>query len=295
MPKTIGENIVVKFGHLLEWSIQKWLIATGKTVNIDEVPWMIGPMSTAYKIGVDFYAEYAKENGLEIIENQKDAGLLEDFSILQSQYFDPAKVHPEVHRFYENTSCYKMDVWSQWFGLMQPFAKTLIAAVSREIEQFNLPLSPLEVSKGMSSRVIKLVDSKTGETKFTCWLRQAASHGKVIYAGFYTTCKPPLYDGICVKVVFPLPSGFVSVILKPEHQPDGSFKLISNGKKFGDAGYYRVHKLNDKKLKVKYLPLKEVIHVFVDKEGILRTDHELKYWGMKFLHLHYKMTKAETA
>src|SRR5690349_4823255 len=106
MAKTITQNIIIKFGHLLEWSIQKWLIATGKTVNIDDVEWMLGPMATGYKIGTNFYAEYAKENGLEVVENQKDAGLLEDFSILESKYFDPAKVYPEVHRFYENTSCY---------------------------------------------------------------------------------------------------------------------------------------------------------------------------------------------
>ncbi len=61
MAKSIGENIVVKFGHLLEWSIQKWLILTGKMVNIDDVPWMLGPMSTSYEVGTNFYADYARE------------------------------------------------------------------------------------------------------------------------------------------------------------------------------------------------------------------------------------------
>jgi hypothetical protein len=291
MQKSVKDKIVIKFGHLLEWSIQKWIIASGKTVNIADVPWMTGPSSTAYKIGPSFYQDYAKLHDLQVKENDKDAGLLDDFSALKSTHFAPEKVHPEVHRFYEKTSCYKMDVWSQWFGLLQPFAKTLIATVSAEIEQFNLPISPLEVSKGMSSQVIKLVNRKSNKTEFTCWLRKAEAHGKVIYAGFYTTCKPPLYDGQCVKVVFPLPSGFVSVILKPEHQPDGSFKLISHGNKFGEPGYYRVHQLNEKTLKVKYLPLKEMIHVYVDKDNVLRTDHEFRFWGMKFLHLHYKMNE----
>jgi hypothetical protein len=35
----------------------------------------------------------------------------------------------------------------------------------------------------------------------------------------------------------------------------------------------------------------EWITVYVDGEGVLRADHELFFWGMPFLRLHYKMEK----
>lgn len=29
-----------------------------------------------------------------------------------------------------------------------------------------------------------------------------------------------------------------------------------------------------------------------DKEGVVRTDHTFSFWGIKFLHLHYKVVQA---
>lgn len=43
------------------------------------------------------------------IERADDAGLIPDFSVLESPEFDPAKVFPEVRHFYEHTSLYRMD------------------------------------------------------------------------------------------------------------------------------------------------------------------------------------------
>jgi hypothetical protein len=92
-----------------------------------------------------------------------------------------------------------------------------------------------------------------------------------------------------VKVVFPLPKGNVTVILKAEVQQDGSMKLLSDGKKIGESGYYRLQRAGDKQLRVKFIPLKEVIHVYEDDYGVMRTDHSFRFWGIKFLELHYKI------
>jgi hypothetical protein len=97
-----------------------------------------------------------------------------------------------------------------------------------------------------------------------------------------------------VRVVFPLPKGNVSVVLKPEFRPDGSFRLISNGLGFGGAGYYRVRHHKPGFVKVRMIPLKESIHVFEDEYGDLRTDHEFRFWGIKFLTLHYKLIPTPT-
>src|SRR4029078_12123865 len=115
----------------------------------------------------------------------------------------------------------------------------------------------------------------------------------IVYAGFYTTSSVPEYEGECVKVVFPLPKGNVVVILRPVLNPDGSFSLISDGNKIGGPSYYRTHYLSPGKIKVRRIPMHEHIHLFVDSEGVLRTDHSFKFWGIKFLLLHYKIMEKK--
>ena len=80
------------------------------------------------------------------------------------------------------------------------------------------------------------------------------------------------------------------MILRVEVQEDGSLLLVSQGKKFGDPGFYFL--LMDAKGQhhAKYIPsFHESLHVYVDHEDVLRTDHVLNMWRCKALHLHYKM------
>lgn len=278
------------FGTCLQWFIHLWIRATGKSVSLEEHPWLEGPIG-GRRIGADFYEEYAASAGLKLIRSDPEAGLVQDFDDLTGPTFNAAESHPAVRDFYEHTAQYSMDVWSQWSGPMQPFARILIAAVSSKMEQLNLPLSPIDTSRGMTSEVIRLVDAQTGELRYTGWLRRTEASGAVIYVGFYTQCVPPGHDGPVVKVVFPLPGGSSTVLLRAENQPDGSFKLISDGQEFGNVGYYRLHKVGKNRIRVKYLPLKEVIHVYEDKQGVLRTDHTFGFAGMKLLTLHYKINR----
>lgn len=276
-------------GSFLRWSINSWLNVTGKSISLAQHPWLHGPVSEGNVIGEDYYERFAKREGL-VLEVPEKGGLLPDFNAVTAGSTIPAsRLHPAVKDFYEQTVLYKLDVWGQWFTPIAFFARVLITSVSRKMNQLNIPLSPLETSRGMSSRIIQLKDPATGIVKYTCWLRKSVKSDKVVYAGFYTSCTTG--EGTYVKVVFPLPKGNVTVLLKAEVQEDGGVKLISAGKKIGHAGYYRVMKISDDKVKVRYIPLKESIHVYEDNEGQLRTDHEFRFWGVKFLHLHYKINK----
>jgi hypothetical protein len=277
------------FGNFLRWCINTWLNVTGKSISLAENPWLRGPISEGNVIGEDFYSRFAQSENLKL-EVPQNGGLLPKFSVVTVDSEIPdSRLQSAVRDFYEQTVRYKMDVWGQWSLPISFFAKILIRSVSKKMNQLNIPLSPLETSLGMSSEVIQLKDPNTGEVRYTCWLRKTLKSNKVVYAGFYTHCITP--KGTFVKVVFPLPKGNVTVLLKANVQADGSVKLISAGKGIGDAGYYRVLNIDKEKVKVRYIPLKESIHVFEDKEGTLRTDHEFRFWGMKFLHLHYKMNK----
>ncbi|MBV9959296.1 MAG: hypothetical protein JO360_12800 [Acidobacteria bacterium] len=281
-------------GRFIEWFFRTWVRLFGRRVRRGEMPWLDGPLGSSEKIGADYYQKLIGKASVTARVNEPGAGLMRDFQRLKSASFDPQQVDQRVRDFYERTTDYRLDVWSQWSTLFRPFAWLLVSNVSRRIQQLNLPISPLETSRGMSSDVIQLADEETGEILYTCWLRKVLATGDVVYAGFYSTCQPPNYDGECVKVSFPLPQGNATVVLKPIAHPDGSLELKSSGWSFGDPGYYRIHQTGEKTLKVRLIrALKESIRVYVDESGTLRTDHIFSFWRTEMLRLHYKIMPVE--
>ena len=88
------------------------------------------------------------------------------------------------------------------------------------------------------------------------------------------------------------PYGSATVFLRPEGQPDGSFKLISSGTRFGEPGFYRMVEAGAEHWRVRYLrTLREFFHVYVDRQGTLRTDHTVRFLGLTPLRLHYKLER----
>ena len=291
--RTVRPNAVeVGLGDALEWGIQRWVAWSGREARVSEASWLEGPIGDR-RIGPDFYAGYARDEGLELVEGDPETGLLTDFAVLADRGFDAAMVRPEIRDFYERTARYGLDVRPEWSGPLRYSARTLIYLVSRNIQQLNLPVSPVPADAGMSSELIGLRDPLTNEAPYCGWLRRSVATGAVIYAGFYTTCALPGREGRFVKVVFPLPGGSATVVLRPENRPGGSLALVSDGEGFGDAGYYRVHRGSDDMLRAKYVPIKEEIHVFVDRAGTLRTNHTLALWRARFLTLHYEISRRD--
>jgi hypothetical protein len=279
-------------GAIGEVLIRLFIRIFGRSVVKSDAPWLQGPIGPAGKIGEAAYEHVAEREGLRI-ERADDAGLIPDFSVLESPDFDPTKVIPEVRHFYEHTSLYRMEVWSDAAILTRVFLWLLVTTVSRRMDQLNFPVSPLDVSRGMTSEVLPVRRLATGEIVYTGWLRKFAGTGRVIYAGFYTTERPPSCSGRCVKVVFPLPRGSATVLLRPGVDPDGSFRLISSGTRFGGPGFYRMLETDEARWKVRYLrTLREFFHVYLDEERTLRTDHLVKFLGLTVLRLHYKLTQA---
>ncbi len=267
--------------------INLWVRSTGTRLTYAMHPWLRGPMADTLRIGPDFYNVYARSEGLDV-HRSPDGGLVNDFGrAVADGSPNRASLSSAVIHFYEHTAAYRFEVWSEWYAPVSWAAKALIALVSRDMDQMNIPLHPLETSRGMSNDVIHLCDPQTGALVYACWLRRTRKTGRVVYAGFYSDVR--IGGEPFVRVVFPVQHGNATVLLRVEVQPDGSVILVSRGKGIGDAGYYRVQRSGPDAVRVKYVPLKETIHVFQDEEGVLRTDHIFSFWRRKFLHLHYKM------
>jgi hypothetical protein len=271
--------------------IRLWVRATGRRVRKQSAPWLECPMGPPGRIGAEFYAYLAERDCLQI-KPSPDAGLLPSFDALKGADFDSCAVHPAIRDFYEHTACYRLEAWSEAGMVSRLFLWLLTRFVSRSMDQLNFPVSSLELAGGMTSEVLPLVENATGSRVFTGWLRRLAVTERVIYIGLYSIERPPNSPNPCVKVSFPLPYGSSTVFLRPEAQPDGSFKLISSGARFGDPGFYRMVETDATTWKVRYLrTLRELFHVYVDQEGILRTEHSVRFAGIQVLRLHYKMER----
>ena len=271
-------------GHLADWVTQRWVQFSGKLVDLGEEQWLDGPIGNTDKIGDSYFGNY------QATTSDEEIGLVQDFQILGSDDFNPNTIAPEIVDFYENTAHYDLDVWSQWSGVFKPFGWLLNVIFSRRLQQMNMPMSALDTSKGMTSEVVPLTDGH-GKHLGTGWLRKLISTGEIIYVGVYSHCKPTKFAGECIKVIFPLPNGSATVVMKPDARPDGSLMLASVGNGFGDAGFYLIVRKKGSEAWIKYVKgLKETIHVYIDNKE-LRADHILKLFGATFLRLHYRMRR----
>lgn len=279
-------RIGAQFIYLLIWIF-------GRRRKRDAVGWLAGPVG-GETIGDATYQEVCDAEGLRIERNAQGAGLIPSFEQLRAPSFDPTKVHPAIRDFYEHTASYAMDVWSQTYFPASIGMWLLVKTISRQVNQLNFPLSPLDTAHGMVSEIIAM-RRPDGSVRYTGWFRTLA-HGKaVLYTGFYMTETSPTLQVPCVKVVFPMPSGNATVVLRPMAEPDGSFVLDSSGHSFGDAGFYRMQRAGTDLRVWQITSLKEHFRVFVDDQGTLRCDHKVRFLGLPVLSLHYKIFKRAEA
>jgi len=269
---------------------QRWVCLTGRQLPATEAVWLDGPIGKTRLIGEHVFNDYAQQHELrQIVEGER--GLLPNFDILAKGNSSIANVSNEVRDFYEHTSEYDLDAWSEWCSAFRPFGGALGLIFSRRLQQLNVPLSPMDSAKGMTSSVISMQDAQ-GQVLQTAWVRKLHATGNVLYAGMYSTCQPPRQSSRCVKVVFPLPNGNAIVVMKAVGHADGSLSVQSIGDGFGDAGFYFTVRGKDGSLHARYVKtMKEEIRVYPAEHDTVRADHTLWLWGKQFLRLHYRMKR----
>jgi hypothetical protein len=281
-------------GLVLQFCIE-WLVRlAGRRVERKDAPWLECVLGKPGVIGTGVYQQIADEQGLEL-STPPDAGLIPDFEALRGPSFDPDAVDPRIRHFYEHAALYHLEVWSEVYFAGKLVLWLLVEFISRRMDQLNFPISSMEVAKGMTSEIVQLRERESGKLRHTGRLRRFRSTGKVIYAGLYSTLRLPGEANPCVKVTFPC-YGSSNVYLRPCAYADGTFGLVSTGAAFGKSGFYRIVEAGPNAWKVRaFTTLHEIFHVYVDEEGVLRTDHEIRFMGLTILRLHYKMTMAHKA
>ncbi|HEY3053941.1 MAG TPA: hypothetical protein VGK04_11205 [Thermoanaerobaculia bacterium] len=279
-------------GALTDWITQQWVKLTGKRVRLEDVPWLQGPIGKTTGIGHDYFLRLATEQGYVVNASEGVRGLL-NFEDLRGPSFQPELVDRTVRSFYESTSEYEFESWSEWCGAFKPFGMVLAFLFSRRLQQLNVPLNSLDTSGGTTSQVIQLRDPQSGNVTLTAWIRMLRRTGNVLYAGSYSVVRIPGHPNPCVKVVFPLPNGNAIVIMKPEVDAEGTFTISSSGERFGDPGFYFTVHRSGGPVSARYVrTMRESIRVYrADEPREVRADHVLRIWRRVFLRLHYRLRR----
>jgi hypothetical protein len=260
---------------------------TSRRLAEDEAPWLVGPSAERDVVGHNWVALMAAELGGHTSVGPEH-GLLPSFTDLAGSGFDPTKVDPRIADFYEHTTRWRLDLWSQWSPYAWPFGAMITALFSQRLQQLSLPMRPLDVSYGMDSTVVHVHD-KDASVVGAAWLRNMRKTGSTTYSGLYGSQTLPGSTQPSVRVVFPLPLGSVQVFLQPAADGRGGLHLRSPLGRFGSDGAYLVLRRRDGVLNARRIPIAEHFHLFVDYDGNVRADHTLKLWHIPAVRLHYRM------
>ena len=280
-------------GTLGAWFIHMLIWVFGRRRPSREIAWLMGPMGQRH-IGDRPYEETAQAEGLTLERNAEQGGLIPSFADLASSDFDPDRVDPRIRSFYENTAGYRLDAWATTYFPARVALWLLVKTISRRVDQLNFPLEGLETARGMTSEIV-LLRRGDGTIKYTGWFRKLRTTARAIYTGFYMTERIPHPDTRCVKVVFPMPNGNATVVLRPENDVAGGLRLSSNGTGYGDVGFYRMTRLDAEHVRVWTIrTLHETFRLYIDDEGVVRCDHDVRFLGFRVLSLHYRISPAAT-
>lgn len=269
---------------------RRWWRLAGRPVDLSspDQAFLTAPYNERGEIGDAWLDSYGALGRIEPVSPEQ--GLVNDMSELDGPEFAAADLHPLVRDFYEHTASWRMEVWAQWNPVFAPGGYAMAALFGQRVEQLALPTAPLSVSRGMSSEVRVVVDD-AGQRLGAAWLRRLRMDDSPVYSGFYRIRNLPGDPQPQVAVAFPLEMGNVHVFLTPSAGPDGALTLRSRSVRFGADGAYVSVRVGERWFAAQP-PLRESFRVFIDDEGVLRTDHELRvgrYWALR---LHYRLERS---
>ena len=148
--------------------------------------WLSAPMHNGQTIGDGWLQAAAATHHGTVREDVPGGGLLADMAQLDGPGFEAAELRPEIRDFYEHTSDWRMEVWTQWNPAFQPGGELVSRMFGRRVQQLALPTRPLDVAHGMDSRVAIIADADD-EQRAAAWIRTLRSTGKYVYSGCYST------------------------------------------------------------------------------------------------------------
>ncbi|WP_210417297.1 hypothetical protein [Cellulomonas sp. Y8] len=277
----------------MDGATRLWVRATGRRVDLATTPWLQGPVGDVDRVGDAWLPGEAARLGAtvggSVDPGAGTSGLLGSMADLDRTDFAADALAAPVRRFYECTSGWRLDAWVGWAPWAWPFGWAVAALFARRLDQLALPMRSLDPAHGMSSAVTPLV--RDGDQVGALWLRRLRATGRIVFSGLYGVVRLPGSAEPAVRVTFPLPRGRLVVLLRPTATARGGLVLTSGAGGWGDPGAYLVVD-RPGGCWARRIPVHERFYVFVDDEGVLRTDHDLRLGTLPVLRLHYRLTET---
>lgn len=265
---------------------QVWVKYTGRKLDLKQDQWLIGPIGQNSSGKINFDHQISKQpNCDELI-----IGLIDNLEIIISDTSNLSVLHPEIKAFYENTSLFQLQIKTKWRKSFQPIGWLIQKLFSKRLQQLHLPIGLTESEPIFSS--LTTINAQPFGDAYTIWQRQLNKSKETIFSGLYGHTSLPNQTKV-IKVVFPLPNGNATILLHAHIAQDGSWILQSDGKKFGDAGFYFTLKKGEEYF-AKFVPaMHEKLHLqFIDNNR-LKAQHDFSFWGITFLSMEYAIQRRD--
>ncbi|MEA2825912.1 MAG: hypothetical protein QOG43_351 [Actinomycetota bacterium] len=256
-------------------------------VDPADLPFVVPLESRTRYVGTDYVRSLAAVLDGAYVRDAPDAGIVASLDALAGPDFDPAPVDPQVRRFYEHTSRYRLDIVPEWRRWVRPGYLLYRTAVARPLGQANVPMNQRDALRGVHSRIDTIDVDGDGVPEVRGWIRSFADDDAPIYTGIYTTYR----DGErgYVSVGFPLPQGSFTATLLPRALAGGGLTLTSRSD-LPHPGHYLtyVDPASRELTTLAVAGFAEELNVYVaPDDGGLRADHSFWVFGLPFLVLHY--------
>lgn len=192
------------------------------------------------------------------------------------------KVSHAITDFYENTVDYRLFATVHWHRWFRPFA-FLYSFFSRKTEQINLPLHRNEVE--MTGDVITVHEGLDGREDVRAWIRKVDD--QYAFVALYSNHQS---NGgrTFMNIALPLPFSTMTGVLELIEQGDDLQLTSRKTDPFSDAGIYLTSKLG----RYFRLPLEESFVVREKADGSMTAMHEMWFFSIPFLTIHYRIRKA---
>lgn len=203
--------------------------------------------------------------------NKPSAGLVDDMG----SYINKAEFPDLISEFYEQTTQFELTASVKWATWFKPFA-FVYQFISRKMGQLNLPFSSKSIV--MDGEIWQVNQSIDGREKPRVWHRSV--NGEPVFNAIYSQHVGT--SQTYMNIALPLPFSSMHGILQLSAK-DRALYLTSDGQ--GDAGTYLAISTY-----VFKLPLHEYF-IIKEKQGMLTATHDMKLFGLKFLHIDYEIRK----
>ena len=216
---------------------RRWWRTVGREVHLDGAEaWLDAPMSAGARVRDGWLSAEAARIGGTVVEDRPGAGLIAPtWPHSTAQVSGPTTCSPSSAT---STSTRRCGGWRCGRAGRRSSGRAAslgVAAVRQALGDLALPMRPLDVARGMDSRVVVIADAN-GRQHTTGWIRTLRATGEYVYSGPTATAACPAPTATACMWPSRCEAGNVQVFLIPSVGEGGSLWLRSPGDRFGADG-----------------------------------------------------------